>query len=57
MLNPPSPSVSQTASPPVIQSGPLPEWQELPAETQQELILILASLLLSQPEVGHEPLA
>lgn len=57
MINPPSPSVLPALTLPVTQGEPLPEWQELPAECQQELILALASLLLSQPEVRHEQLA
>ena len=49
---------------PVEQSqGPLPGWSELPLSRQQELLAILASLLLrhwpqpsDQPqEVSHEP--
>jgi hypothetical protein len=54
MLNQPSQSVSQTNPLPVILNDPPPAWQELPPECQRELVLALASLLLSQPEVNHE---
>lgn len=48
---------------PVPLSGPLPGWSDLPLARQQEVVNLLASLLLrhwpsppSQPqEVGHDP--
>ncbi len=44
-------------------SGPLPRWSELPLARQQELLSLLASLLLRHwphpsrpsPEVRHDP--
>jgi len=56
-MNQPRLSVLPSPTLPVTLTEPLPEWQELPPEYQQELILALASLLLSQAEVRHEPLA
>lgn len=57
MLSQPNPCVLPPPALPVTHSDPLPAWQELPPECQQALILALTSLLLSQPEVRHEPLA
>lgn len=40
-----------------IQSADLPHWEELPPEQQRELIMALAALLMTLPEVSHEPIA
>jgi hypothetical protein len=50
-------------NPPVQVSGPLPLWSELPLARQQELVMILSSLLLRHwphpphpaQEVSHDP--
>jgi hypothetical protein len=51
-----TPLAAGSMNPPVQVSGPLPRWSELPPVRQQEVLSLLASLLLRHwPRLPNQP--